>query len=142
MAGGPGCPISPAHNRKAAEVALRRFRYRDISKLGARRLIVLQRGRNAVEGGAELGAQRLHADLEGSGEAPVRGVADIRDAGPDDISFVGNPKYVSFAANTRAAALIVPNDLPVEKSEMLCKPVAGKPSAPLPGAYSPPRDAR
>lgn len=66
-------------------------------------------------------AQRLGAHLEGPGDAVVRGVADVRDATSCDISFVAHPKYVPFAADSQAAALIVPLDLPVEASTALLR---------------------
>lgn len=52
-------------------------------------------------------AQRLGADLSGDGAVVIRGVAGVRDAGPDEIAFVSLARYAADAARTRAGALIV-----------------------------------
>lgn len=52
-------------------------------------------------------AQRLGATLEGDGDLPVRGVAGIETAAPDEITFVANQRYASMAKTTRAAAVLV-----------------------------------
>jgi UDP-3-O-[3-hydroxymyristoyl] glucosamine N-acyltransferase len=66
-------------------------------------------------------AERLNAALEGPGDASVQGVADIRDAEPDEISFVGNPKYALLAGDSRAAALIVSVDQPIKSRASLIR---------------------
>jgi UDP-3-O-[3-hydroxymyristoyl] glucosamine N-acyltransferase len=61
---------------------------------------------------AEL-ASRLGAQLvapESAAEAEVTGVAGIEEAGPQQITFVANPKYAAAAKTTRAAAVIVAPD--------------------------------
>jgi len=55
---------------------------------------------------AEL-AQRLRCTLIGDGTIEVTRVASIDDAGPGDVTFLTNPKYASFLADTRASAVIV-----------------------------------
>lgn len=52
-------------------------------------------------------AERLGAELHGDGEVEVRGVAGIEEAGPDEITFVANPKYAGRAKTTKAAAVLV-----------------------------------
>lgn len=41
----------------------------------------------------------------------ITGVSTLIDAGEDQISFLGNPKYMPQLATTRAGALLVPNEL-------------------------------
>jgi UDP-3-O-[3-hydroxymyristoyl] glucosamine N-acyltransferase len=55
---------------------------------------------------AEL-AQRLGATLKGDPSVTITGVASIETAGPGDLTFVANPKYVALARTTRAAAVLV-----------------------------------
>ncbi|MCP4229031.1 MAG: UDP-3-O-(3-hydroxymyristoyl)glucosamine N-acyltransferase [bacterium] len=52
-------------------------------------------------------ADLLNAGLDGDGEVVVRGVNGINEAGPDDLTFVHNPKYAGAIATTRAAAIIL-----------------------------------
>jgi len=55
-------------------------------------------------------AERLGAILDGDGHRAVLGVSGVREARPDEISFVSSSRYAADAAVTRAAALIVPFD--------------------------------
>ncbi len=56
-------------------------------------------------------AERLHGSLEGGDpQAPVTGVAGMREAGPSDLSFLSGDRYRVHAVGTRAAALLVPAD--------------------------------
>ena len=48
--------------------------------------------------------------VEGSRTAPIRGLASLAEAGPDDLSFLGNPKYAAEVATSRAGAVLVPLD--------------------------------
>lgn len=48
--------------------------------------------------------------LEGDGSADIRGVADISGACEGEISFIANPRYAARAADTKASAVIVPED--------------------------------
>lgn len=52
-------------------------------------------------------ASRIGATLRGDASRMVRGCAAIDHAGPDEIAFIANPKYLSHVATTRAAAVIV-----------------------------------
>jgi UDP-3-O-[3-hydroxymyristoyl] glucosamine N-acyltransferase len=56
---------------------------------------------------AELAGQ-LGARLEGDGKLEVTGINGIEAAGPGDISFLANQKYIPHLATTRASAVIVP----------------------------------
>ena len=57
-------------------------------------------------------ARRLNCDLEGSGETEITGVRGLDAAGPTELSFVANRKYIPKIKTTRAAALILGHDLP------------------------------
>jgi UDP-3-O-[3-hydroxymyristoyl] glucosamine N-acyltransferase len=52
-------------------------------------------------------ASRLGAELRGDAEREVTGVKGIEDAGPEEITFVANPRYAGLAKTTRAAAVLV-----------------------------------
>ena len=47
---------------------------------------------------------------QGPRERLIRGVATLRDASEEEISFLGNPIYAPQLRTTRAGALLVPND--------------------------------
>lgn len=55
---------------------------------------------------AEL-AERLAGRVEGDGERSVSGVANLRDAGPQDLSFLISPRFRREAERSRAGALLV-----------------------------------
>src|SRR5438105_2583131 len=57
-------------------------------------------------------AERLACRLEGDGEIDIVRVAGIEDAGPGDLTFVANPKYLPSLATTRASAVILRDDAP------------------------------
>lgn len=52
-------------------------------------------------------AERLGATVEGEAGRSVRGVAGVRDAGPDELAFVSQARYAAVAAASQAAALLV-----------------------------------
>ncbi len=52
-------------------------------------------------------ATRLGCLLRGDGSVDVSRVAGIDDAGPGDLTFVANPRYLARLATTRASAVIV-----------------------------------
>ena len=55
-------------------------------------------------------AAKLGAALEGDPNAVVRGVADLRAARAEHLSFAVKPRYLSAVAASAAAAVIVPRD--------------------------------
>ncbi|MFB3915637.1 MAG: UDP-3-O-(3-hydroxymyristoyl)glucosamine N-acyltransferase [Terriglobales bacterium] len=57
-----------------------------------------------------LGATLVVRD--GAADTEVTGVAGIEEAGPDQVTFIANPKYAAAAKTTRAAAVIVAPDFP------------------------------
>lgn len=52
-------------------------------------------------------AKALGAELKGDPEIEIVGVRGIEAAGPNEISFISNPKYAGLAKTTQAAAVIV-----------------------------------
>jgi UDP-3-O-[3-hydroxymyristoyl] glucosamine N-acyltransferase len=64
-------------------------------------------------------ADKLECRLEGDGEIEIRRVTGIEHAGPGDLTFVDNPKYIPFLDTTRAAAVIVTNNQPVAREGAL-----------------------
>jgi len=55
-------------------------------------------------------AERLACRLEGDGEIDIVRVAGIDAAGPGDLTFVANPKYLAALATTRASAVLLRDD--------------------------------
>ena len=55
-------------------------------------------------------AERLACRLDGDGEIEIVRVAGIEDAGPGDLTFVANPKYLSALETTRASAVLLRDD--------------------------------
>lgn len=55
-------------------------------------------------------AEMTGGTLEGDGEIAVSGFAKIEEAGPEDLSFIANPKYGHFASTTKAGVLLVGRD--------------------------------
>ncbi len=65
---------------------------------------------HTVQSLAELVGGRV---LGPNGDAPIRGVNDLRSAQPDQVSFFGNAKYEAQAKASRAGAILVsPKDAP------------------------------
>lgn len=52
-------------------------------------------------------ARRLGARPEGDGDLVLEGVRPLAEAGPADLSFLHNPKYVAEARRSRAGAILV-----------------------------------
>jgi UDP-3-O-[3-hydroxymyristoyl] glucosamine N-acyltransferase len=52
-------------------------------------------------------AARLECRLEGDGAIDIRGIAGIEDAGPGDLTFFTNPKYLAELRATSASAVIL-----------------------------------
>jgi len=64
-------------------------------------------------------AEALGTDLVGDAEAAVGGVKPLDEAGPDDLSFLHNPKYVDQAHASRAGAIIVKDAAPFPDRNLL-----------------------
>jgi len=57
-------------------------------------------------------ADRLECELKGAEEVEIRAAAGIDEAGPDEITFVSNPKYLRSVSSTQAGAIILSPDAP------------------------------
>ena len=66
-------------------------------------------------------AALVGAEITGPGDREVTGVASLVEAGPDDISFFHNPKYLHQLSRTAAGAVLVPASL--ERSTLPKGPV-------------------
>jgi UDP-3-O-[3-hydroxymyristoyl] glucosamine N-acyltransferase len=65
-------------------------------------------------------AAALDARIEnGSPETEIAGVAGIETAGPGQLTFISNPKYVAAAKASNASAVIVAEDFPALATAML-----------------------
>lgn len=64
-------------------------------------------------------AERLACRLEGDGEIEIARVAGIEDAGPGDLTFVANPKYLPSLATTRASAVLLNEQAPAPSIAVL-----------------------
>jgi len=64
-------------------------------------------------------AARLDCRLDGDGDLDITGVAGIEDAGPSELTFLANPKYLSTLTSTRAGAVLLRDDSPAAPCAML-----------------------
>ena len=62
-------------------------------------------------------AQRLGCKLEGSPDIDITGIRGLEEAGPSELSFVSNRKYLPKIKTTRAAGLIVNDDEKLPKPQ-------------------------
>jgi len=53
------------------------------------------------------------ARLVGDPDYPIRGIADLESAQPDQVSFLANPRYAKAAQRSRAGAILVPPEAPL-----------------------------
>jgi UDP-3-O-[3-hydroxymyristoyl] glucosamine N-acyltransferase len=58
----------------------------------------------------ELAAITEARSVEGGSATAIAGIASLAEAGPSDLSFLGNPKYASEVATSRAGAILVPKE--------------------------------
>ena len=64
-------------------------------------------------------ADRLGCRLEGDGDVEILRVAGIEQAGPGDLTFFTNPKYMLALHDTRASAVILGDNAPAAPCAML-----------------------
>jgi UDP-3-O-[3-hydroxymyristoyl] glucosamine N-acyltransferase len=83
-------------------------------------------------------AERLACRLEGDGEIEISRVAGIEDAGPGDLTFVANSKYLSDLRHTRASAVLVRDDVPDAPCAVLRAPDPYLAFARAVGIFAPP----
>ncbi len=53
-------------------------------------------------------AREIGGEVKGDGKVLLKGVASLEEAGPEELSFFGDPKLSSAAARSRAGALVTP----------------------------------
>ncbi len=68
-------------------------------------------------------AERLQCQLEGDGSIEISGIATIEAAGPEQLTFLNNRKYVRHLATTQAVAVILEDAaiLPAGKAGLISK---------------------
>ena len=66
-------------------------------------------------------ADTIGATLVGDGALVVSGLARLQDAGPGQLSFFANRRYLEQARSSAATALIVPEDFPADGGPALLK---------------------
>ncbi len=64
-------------------------------------------------------AELVGGNVIGDAETQVSGVAAIEEAGPGEIAFIANPKFLSMLEHTRASAIIVKEPVSTEKPLLL-----------------------
>lgn len=57
-------------------------------------------------------ARFLEGELEGPADLPIKGIQALSDAGPEEIAFVATRRHREAARQSRAVALIIPQDWP------------------------------
>ena len=57
-------------------------------------------------------ADRLNATVIGDGDVPIAGCAPIDKAGPEEVTFLANRKYLPFLKTTRAAGILIDPSTP------------------------------
>ena len=66
-------------------------------------------------------AQRVEGSLRGAANALIRGVAEVREATPEQAIWVSNPKYAKLLAESKAGVVLVPADYgPTPMPAILC----------------------
>ena len=55
-------------------------------------------------------AKKLNGRVEGNGQVQLNKLSKLEEARKGSISFLANPKYISFLENTRASAILIPNE--------------------------------
>lgn len=63
-------------------------------------------------------AEAVQGEIIGDADLEIRNIQGLEQAEPGDISFLSNPKYFRFVANTRASALIVGRDFHRERTDL------------------------
>lgn len=69
--------------------------------------------------------------VRGRTAATLAGIAALKDAAPGDISFLGNPKYKTDVAASKASLILVPADYDAEPAADQCLLLVDNPSAAL-----------
>ena len=67
-------------------------------------------------------ADKVGAKVEGNNSVKICGAAPIESAGPDEITFVANKRYVKYLSDTNAGAVIIEDELPCSHNSILRHP--------------------
>jgi UDP-3-O-[3-hydroxymyristoyl] glucosamine N-acyltransferase len=67
-------------------------------------------------------AERLRCRLDGDGSIDIVRVAGVEDAGPGDVTFLANPRYIQAVQRTKASAIILGEDADAAPCAMLRSP--------------------
>ena len=57
-------------------------------------------------------ARRIDCRMDSTRDVEIVRIAGIEEAGPGDLTFISNRKYIRYLKTTRAAAIILDNDIP------------------------------
>ena len=91
-------------------------------------------------------AERIHCRMVARQDPEIRRIAGIEDAGPGDLTFVANRKYIKHIKDTRASAIILSEEMPeVQIPSLRCSDpylafalaleIFHRPTAPEPGVH-------
>jgi UDP-3-O-[3-hydroxymyristoyl] glucosamine N-acyltransferase len=64
-------------------------------------------------------AGHVGGEVRGRGDRQIRGISTLEQAGPDDLSFLANVRYMKQARKTRAGAVLVGKDSGLESVDLL-----------------------
>ena len=64
-------------------------------------------------------AEQIDATVEGDAEVRVAGMATIETAGPNEVTFVANRRYLKHLGTTRAGAVILGPGVPCDRLPVL-----------------------
>ena len=67
-------------------------------------------------------AQELGGTLVGDPDLVISGVAGIREARPGDLTFLANPRYETYLAETHASAVLISEARPGARLAQLVHP--------------------
>ncbi len=65
-------------------------------------------------------ADLVEGELIGDPDIIIKGILGFEDAGPEEITFVGSPKYIKRINETRAAAIIAPPEIREAEKGLIC----------------------
>ncbi|MBU0548780.1 MAG: UDP-3-O-(3-hydroxymyristoyl)glucosamine N-acyltransferase [Candidatus Omnitrophica bacterium] len=65
-------------------------------------------------------ADFLKGELIGDGDATIKGLAGIKEAGKGELTFLANPRYNQLLAQTRASAVITSKDIKEARLPLIC----------------------
>ena len=88
-------------------------------------------------------AELVGGRIEGDGEIRVRGLAPLDQAGPEELGFLAQRRYLRFAPDSRAEAVLVSEELAGDAQAFAGRVVVTDPHRALPtllGRFYPPRE--